>query len=104
MTRVGNPVFASKSGRVTFAGEGKSFGGYVQIIHPDGASTTYAHLSEIRSCEGDWVQGGQTIGLSGKTGNASNAKILPHLHFEIHKNGRPVDPLQGLLDPKMVIR
>ena len=104
LTRVGNPVFAAKSGRVVYAGEDKGYGWYAVILHPDEASTCYAHLSRIQTQVGDWVAAGQVIGLSGKTGNANNPKMSPHLHFEIRKNGQPVNPLPDQLDPSIIVR
>ena len=104
LTRVGNPIFASKSGRVVYAGGGNGYGLYVEILHPDETGTRYAHLSQIHTLSGDWVSAGQSIGLSGKTGNAADPKILPHLHFEIRKNGQAIDPLADQLDPSILVR
>lgn len=96
------PIYASKSGRIAFAGEGKGYGKYVEIAHPDGRSTRYAHLSELCCQRGDWVALGRVIGVSGKTGNASNRHIRPHLHFEIRHLGKSVNPA-GLMDPAVVL-
>jgi murein DD-endopeptidase MepM/ murein hydrolase activator NlpD len=90
------PVYAAKSGRVVFAGVGKGYGKYVEISHPDGHSTRYAHLSELCCQKGDWVIRGCVIGVSGRTGNAANPKIHPHLHFEIRKQGKPLDPAEWM--------
>ena len=92
------PVFAAKSGRVVVAGVGKGYGKYVEIRHPDGRSSRYAHLSELCCVRGDWVERGRVIGVSGKTGNAADRRIRPHLHFEILLNGKPMNPAV-LLDP-----
>ena len=89
---VGQPVFASKSGRVSFAGFDKGYGNYLEIAHPGGFSTRYAHLSQLFVAAGDWLPQGSVIGLSGKTGNADHKKIKPHLHFEIHYSGKPLNP------------
>ena len=94
---VGNPIFASKSGRIIFAGNtGKGYGQYIEILHPRGLKSRYAHLSSINISEGDWVTQNQIIGKCGKTGNASHTKITPHLHFEIREVGsnKPLDPKQ----------
>lgn len=104
LSRAGNPIFASKSGRVAYAGDDPGYGLYVEIFHPDGTSTRYAHLAELGAHQGEWVTIGRPIGLSGKTGNAQNPRILPHLHFEIRKNGQAVDPLAGHLDPSILVR
>jgi murein DD-endopeptidase MepM/ murein hydrolase activator NlpD len=86
------PILAPKSGRVAFAGSNKGYGEYVQILHPDGMETRYAHLAGIFVKPGQWVSRGETIGLVGKTGNAEARGIRPHLHFEIRKNDRALDP------------
>lgn len=91
-SRVGVPVLASKSGRVIFSGTKGGYGQYIQVLHPDGLDTRYAHLSELRVKTGQWVKRGETIGLIGKTGNAQYRAIIPHLHFEIRRGEEPVDP------------
>jgi murein DD-endopeptidase MepM/ murein hydrolase activator NlpD len=88
----GTPVRAILGGRVRFAGQ---MGGYGQVIwleHRRGTLTVYAHLSQIQVRAGDRVGRDQQIGLSGATGNVT----APHLHFEVWKGGRPVDPVQFL--------
>ena len=101
---VGSPVMAAKSGRVFIAGDDNGYGHYVEIYHPDGLITRYAHLSQIKIKEGEWVNQGQEIGLSGKTGNANQRNIIPHLHFEIRYKNQPLNPTTGLLDPKIHIQ
>lgn len=98
---VGSPVLAAKSGRVFFAGDDAGYGHYIELHHPDGLITRYAHLSEIQVHEGQWVTKGQGIGLSGRTGNAISPRITPHLHFEIRYKNHPLNPSQELLDPKI---
>ena len=88
----GQPVFASKSGRIFYAGFDKGYGNYVEISHPDGFFTRYAHLSECWVSVGDWVPQGSAIGKSGKTGNADHKMIKPHLHFEIRYAKQPLNP------------
>ena len=101
---VGDPVFASKSGRVTAVQEGKGYGKWVELRHPGGLVTRYAHLSSQEVREGQWVKAGQVIGAGGKTGNAKSPKIMPHLHFEIRDQAKPLDPSSGLLDPAISVR
>ncbi len=101
---IGEPVFSSKSGRVTWAGENKGYGKYIELSHPDGHRTRYAHLSAIQVREGAWVVKNQIIGASGKTGNANHASITPHLHFEIRNKQTAVNPVSGLLDPTLTIK
>ena len=101
---VGDPVFASKSGRVTQVKDVKGYGKWVEIHHPDGLFSRYAHLSTQEVREGQWVSIHQVIGAAGKTGNAKSPKIMPHLHFEIRNNTKALDPSGGLLDPSITIR
>lgn len=104
VTPIGQPVFASKSGRVTFSGDVKGYGLCVDISHPDGLWTRYAHLSELKLRAGDWVMKGHIIGKSGKTGNAENSRMIPHLHFEIRQRETPLNPTAQLLDPALLIQ
>jgi murein DD-endopeptidase MepM/ murein hydrolase activator NlpD len=87
------PVLASRSGIVASAKQVKGMGKYVFIRHFGGYSTLYGHLSAIKVKKNQIVRRGTVIGLVGKTGNANYRSILPHLHFEIRKNGIPQDPL-----------
>ena len=89
---VGEPVFASKSG-IAFCGNVPTgYGKYVMIYHPDGYVTLYGHLSAWCVISTQKVRRGDLIGFVGKTGNAQNQQIQPHLHFEIKKQGEPLDP------------
>lgn len=100
---VGEPVLAAKSGRVFFAGAEKGYGNWIEIGHPDGRQTRYAHLLSVAVEEGEWIPARRLIGYSGKTGNADDRTILPHLHFEIRSGGDAVDPSKGFLDPSLVL-
>lgn len=85
----GTPVMAASAGVVTFAGWDGPYGNKLEITHPDGNVTWYAHLSRTDVEEGASVATGQTIGLVGATGNTTG----PHLHFEVHPGGGDaVDP------------
>lgn len=84
----GHPIIATKDGIVTIARWGGGYGNLVVIDHEDGTSSYYGHLSSIAVSAGDRVSQGQTIGLEGTTGYSTG----PHLHFEIRRNGEPVDP------------
>ena len=101
---VGDPVFAAKSGRVTVVQQEKGYGKWVEIHHPDGLVSRYAHLSAQEVREGQWVPIHQVIGAGGKTGNAQSPKIMPHLHFEIRDSAKALDPTGGLLDPSFALR
>ena len=86
----GTKVSAVKAGTVSFAGWGNGYGYRVVIDHPDGTQTTYNHLSDIGVKVGENVLAGHAIALSGNTGNSTG----PHLHFEVKKDGRYVDPAE----------
>jgi len=91
---VGTVVYAAKSGKVVSATQNKGMGKYIIIRHRDSIITIYGHLSNIFVRKNDYIRQGQVIGSVGKTGNARAAGMLPHLHFEIRKNGVPLDPLE----------
>lgn len=86
--KYGAPVRAACDGRVIFAGWAEGYGKLVILKHHKGYTTYYGHLSKIRVKVGSWVNKGQIIGNVGDTGWTTG----PHLHFEIRKNGVPVDP------------
>jgi len=84
----GTPIVASNSGKVILA-RGLYFeGNCVMIDHGQGLLTLYLHLSEIKVKEGDTVEKGQLLGLSGGTGRAT----APHLHFAVRWRGEYLDP------------
>ena len=87
----GNPVGAVAAGTVSFAGGTTccSYGLYVDVQHPNGTMTRYAHLDAITVTDGQAVTQGQTLGRSGNTGRSTGA----HLHLELYVNSAPVDPL-----------
>ena len=85
----GTPVRAMAEARVRFAGVMSGFGNVVWLDHGGGILSVYAHLSTIQAREGEHVRDGQVIGLSGASGNATT----PHLHFEVWRWGREVDPV-----------
>lgn len=102
---MGSPVLAAKSGRVSRAEEEKGYGKYVEIYHPDGLITRYAHLSEIEVIEGQWIKQGSRLGLVGKTGNSSNSFINSHLHFEMRDRKEALNPTRSdLLDPTISLK
>lgn len=92
---VGTAVKSIGPGVVVTAGQGGPYGTQVVIRHPDGMYSQYAHLSKLSIREGQDVQGGTPIGLSGATGNVSG----PHLHFEIRTGpeyGSDISPVPYL--------
>jgi murein DD-endopeptidase MepM/ murein hydrolase activator NlpD len=88
----GTPVQAAQEGTVVFAGYNGAYGRAVKLDHPNGLSTLYAHNSRILVHVGQNIKAGQVICLSGSTGRSTG----PHLHFEVHKDAWPVDPLTYL--------
>ena len=86
--RDGSDVIAVASGVVTYAGERSGYGKIVEVSHAGGYVTRYAHHKEITVASGDVVKRGETIGIMGSTGRSTG----PHVHFEVLKNGRTVDP------------
>ena len=96
----GTPILATKSGTVQIANYGWNggFGNFIQVDHGNGEISRYAHLSEINVGPGAKVEQGQEIGKMGTSGQSTGN----HLHFEVRKNGQPVDPasmMAGLGSP-----
>jgi len=85
----GTPNKAADGGMVTFVGWSGGYGKLVIIDHENGYTTYYAHNDTITVKKGQRVARGETIGTAGTTGKATG----PHLHFEVRKNGVPVNPL-----------
>ena len=85
----GAPIVAAADGRVAAAGWSGGYGKQVQIIHAGGIATSYSHMSRIAAAPGQMVRQGQVIGFVGSTGLSTG----PHLHYEVSRNGRPVNPM-----------
>ena len=85
----GTPIYAARSGKVTVATYGGTYGNYVTINHGDGYSSLYAHMTRYVVHKGDTVKKGQLIGYMGSTGRSTG----PHLHFSIFYNGSSVNPM-----------
>jgi murein DD-endopeptidase MepM/ murein hydrolase activator NlpD len=90
-TAFGTPIFAAGNGTIEEIGPRGGYGKYVRIRHADGYETAYGHMSAFaRGLEiGSRVRQGQVIGFVGSTGVSTGS----HVHFEIHINGRFVDPM-----------
>ena len=93
----GTPIYAAMDGRVSFRGVRGGYGNYVKLDHANGLATAYAHMSRFAGGlrAGDRVRAGDVIGYVGSTGMSTG----PHLHFELHADGRAVDPL-GFRQPR----
>ena len=85
----GSPVVAVAAGVVTWAGERTGYGKLIEINHGDGFSTRYAHNERTLVAVGQTVKRGERIALMGSTGRSTG----PHVHFEVLRNGRQVNPL-----------
>ncbi len=84
----GAPIHAVTDGTVTIAGRHGGFGNYVKLDHGQGLGTGYGHMSRIAVRSGQRVTRGQVIGYIGSTGLSTG----PHLHYELYRNGRAVNP------------
>jgi len=86
---LGTPIKASNAGKVIYSSNGiKGYGNLIILRHSEEYVTVYAHNQVNLVEEGTWAEKGQIIGKVGQTGRASG----PHLHFEIRKNNKPVNP------------
>ena len=88
----GTPVLATADGIVVSAGWNGGYGRMVEVRHASGHVTRYAHLSSISVNEGETVERGDIVGKVGSSGRSTG----PHLHYEVRKGDRPVDP-QGFM-------
>jgi murein DD-endopeptidase MepM/ murein hydrolase activator NlpD len=95
---MGSPIEAPAAGVVIETGWESGYGNTVSIDHGYGIVTKFAHTSKILVHEGQRVSRGQRIALVGNSGLATG----PHLHYEVHVNGRPVDPLKYVLPEHVV--
>lgn len=94
-TNENNPIFASASGYISFAGYTPEYGYTLVINHTDEFLTRYMHCSILIKKQGDKVQQGELIALAGNSGFKTTG---PHLHFELWLKGKPVNPEDYLLN------
>lgn len=87
--KIGVPVKAARQGMVTHSGWKHGYGKSVVLQHYDGYSTVYGHFHTIKAEKGQWVNKGDVIGTVGSTGRSTG----PHLHFEIRKHDKAINPL-----------
>jgi murein DD-endopeptidase MepM/ murein hydrolase activator NlpD len=92
--RRGTPVIAPADGVVVFTGVSGGLGKTIRIAHGLGCTTVYGHLDRIQIEPGEEVRRGQRIGTLGNSGRSTG----PHLHYEVHVDGEPVNPLYYILD------
>jgi len=93
-TRKETPIVAPADGLVTAVGSNYGYGKMLTIKHGYGLKSRYAHLHKILVKKGEHVERGQTIALVGDTGRTTG----PHLHYEVHLNGMPVNPQRYILN------
>ena len=88
----GTQIRATGAGTVVVAGRNGGYGNMVEIDHGNGLTTRYAHLSQVLVKVGDHVDTDGPVGLSGTTGRSTG----PHLHYEVRRNGKAIDPMRFL--------
>lgn len=88
----GTPIVATADGVVIFSDQQSGYGKLIVVDHGGGIETFYAHLSKSYVTPGNEVHRGDRIGLVGSTGRVT----APHLHYEVHMNGAPVNPYRWL--------
>lgn len=92
--KTGTPIYASADGVVKTTGRGEDLGKYIVINHSFGYMTKYGHLNEIKVKRGQKIRRGDIIGLMGSTGYSTG----PHLHYEVIKNNKKINPLKYILN------
>ena len=85
---IGTKIFATGNGTISFAGWKQGYGNTVVINHGFNYETLYGHMNSIGVYQGQKVKRGETIGMVGNTGKS----VGPHLHYEVHFKGSPVNP------------
>lgn len=99
-TPIGTPILAPSDGRVVRSSYNRLNGNYLVIDHGRGFETRYLHLQHVVVNPGQNVRRGQRVALSGNTGRSTGA----HLHYELHINGRAVDPMRAQLPEAASLR
>jgi len=90
------PVLATADGIVLRSGWAGEYGKAIAILHGDRYETLYGHLEQTLVAEGQQVHRGDRVGLVGSTGRSTG----PHLHYEVHVDGHPVNPLEYILESR----
>lgn len=92
--RRGSPVVASADGIVAFSGTDRGYGRVITIKHGYGLKSKYAHMKKLLVRKGQFIKRGEIIGLVGSSGRSTGS----HLHYEVHLNGVPVNPMKYIVD------
>lgn len=92
----GDNVYAAATGEVIETGQHHDYGNYILIEHTQGIQTKYMHLSKVLVSKGDKISKGEIIGLVGSTGRSTGS----HLHYEVIKNGKQVNPQPYLISSR----
>ncbi len=87
-SKISTPISVPSNGTVLRAGWARGYGNYIVVDHGGGYKTAYAHLSRLKVKKGNIVNRGDVLGFVGSTGYSTG----PHLHYEVIKNGKKVDP------------
>ncbi len=95
-TSRGEPVLATADGTVLLSGWAGEYGRAIEIVHNDRYVTLYGHLEQTLVSQGQAIRRGDRVGLVGSTGRST----APHLHYEVHADGRPVNPLEYILESR----
>jgi len=90
--KLGSDVIAVASGVVVYSGRKDGYGNLVEIDHGNGVMTRYGHHDELKVKVGDFVKRGEVIGLMGNSGRSTG----PHVHLEVLRDGRAVNPLKNI--------
>ncbi len=86
----GTPIYATADGTVREAGfNSGGYGNAVEINHGYGYTTLYGHMVRVKARSGQSIKRGEVIGYVGSTGKSTG----PHCHYEVHRNGKPIDPV-----------
>ena len=91
---IGTPIYAPAAGKVTLRENQTHYGNIVAIDHGYGVESQYGHMSKFAVKLGQTVRRGDLIGYVGSTGYSTG----PHVHYEVHVNGRAVNPMQFVYD------
>jgi murein DD-endopeptidase MepM/ murein hydrolase activator NlpD len=90
---LGTPVLATAAGSVTRSAFDSTYGNVIEVSHIEGFTTRYAHLSQRNAQVGQRVTRGQALGLLGSTGRSTG----PHLHYEVMRHDRVLNPTQMIV-------